>query len=172
MASWHDALTQGPWWVAAIVVVIAGAGYVFRTYFGASVGKSHAAELQLGELKRSLYLRFFTEYWVPLTSGELEGDGMAFLRNWGAEMVLVGSDEVVRSFQTMQHGAAKGDPSPNALSRGADLWLAMRRDMGHVNTRLGKREMLRSIVNASEWDQVEGIIKGSTQLTTPPEVSK
>lgn len=71
------------------------------------------------------------------------------LRKWSLRLTLIGSDEVVRAYnQARVSERDADDPNDVSLLRDwGEVWLAMRRDCGHIDTDLTRSDILASVVN-------------------------
>jgi hypothetical protein len=154
-----------PWWVVIGSVLVAIFVYFFRKYYEDSLARHQAVELKLAERKQELYMDFMTKFWGPVTQGDSKFDGASFLQEWNRRMIFTASDDVLGKVQALQHASVAGG---NYMKAGAELFIAMRRDMGHANTRVTAQQMLRSIVKAAEWDEVDKMLAGSWQPKTQP----
>jgi hypothetical protein len=118
----------------------------------------------LAESKRVHYLEFL-EFMSRIIGHQKEssaeskeglGTNPDFLdefRKWSLRLTLIGSDEVVRSWNAARSGKyLKGANDANiALLAGWGLlWLEMRRDCGHADTQLEVPDVLASFVNDIE----------------------
>jgi len=116
----------------------------------------------LADRKREHYLQFLEflsrfmgtseEELVTQTQkpGEKETVPLEELRMWSLRLTLIGSDEVVKAWNDARLG--HGDPSiPLGIMKNwGKLWLAMRRDCGHLDTKLSVTDVLASFVNDIE----------------------
>ena len=69
---------------------------------------------------------------------------------WSLRLTLLGSDEVVRAWNAARrHGASaqEGAAGIAVLKEWGKLWLAMRKDCGHSDTKLTVSDVLASFVN-------------------------
>ncbi len=71
-------------------------------------------------------------------------------RMWSLRLTLIGSDEVVREWNNARNGAADPNDPLLVMKNWGRLWLAMRRDCGHIDTNLGITDVLGSFVNDVE----------------------
>jgi len=117
----------------------------------------------LAEAKRTHYLEFldfFNNIIEETKASEAKTRGtkmgvaqdlpIAEVRKWSLRLTLVGSDEVVRAWNRTRSVAAelKGSgPGIPVLAAWGQLWLAMRKDCGHPETKLAVPEVLASFVN-------------------------
>jgi hypothetical protein len=119
----------------------------------------------LAERKREHYLQFL-EFMAKFISKAGDAESAASmasaspdtsivpldeLRMWSLRLTLIGSDEVVRAWNSARLGSIndQGDGLHMMRSWGR-LWLAMRKDCGHLDTKLSVSEVLASFVNDIE----------------------
>ncbi len=148
----NDALRL-PWWLVLVAVVV----YFFQRYFEANLARTQASELKLAERKQELYADFMSRLWGPMTEGGMTPELVIHLQDWARRMIVTASDEVMMKMQAMQQASVDGS---NYMKAGAELFIAMRRDMGNNRTRITARQLLRAIVKVSEWDAVDDMVAG------------
>jgi hypothetical protein len=110
------------------------------------------------------FLNFLNEFFSPAI-GRRDRDRtdprmLQQLRRWSLRLTMIGSDEVVQAWNAARisgaiegqavGGEPAGEQNVSLLRAWGRLWLAMRRDCGHVDTRLKTSDMLASIVNDIE----------------------
>lgn len=72
------------------------------------------------------------------------------LRMWSLRLTLIGSDEVVREWNNARSASHDPNDSLFVLKNWGRLWLAMRRDCGHIDTQLGVTDVMAAFVNDVE----------------------
>lgn len=152
----NDALRL-PWWLVLASGMVAVAVYLFQKYFEANLARTQASELTLAERKQELYADFMSKLWGPMTEGGMTPELVTYMQDWARRMIVTASDEVMMKMQAMQQASADGG---NYMIAGAELFIAMRRDMGNARTRITARQLLRAIVKVSEWDAVDDMVAG------------
>jgi hypothetical protein len=85
------------------------------------------------------------------------------LRRWSLRLTLIGSDEVVKAFNVLRLGQTKHS---SVLSVWGNLWLEMRKDCGHHDTKLTIADVLKSIVN--DLDEHPELLKRPDASTERP----
>lgn len=116
----------------------------------------------LAESKRNHYLQFL-EFLSRSVSTSKEGatsskglqspKAIAELRMWSLRLTLIGSDSVVNAWNTARLDSTLSLQSNNefgVLRSWGRLWLEMRRDSGHPDTKLEVSDVLASFVNDIE----------------------
>lgn len=74
-------------------------------------------------------------------------------RMWSLRLTLIGSDEVVKAWNSARLDAVANqaaDRGVQVLRNWGRLWLAMRKDCGHLDTKLSVSDVLASFVNDIE----------------------
>jgi len=107
----------------------------------------------LADRKREHYIlllefmaRFFNA--GDLGSSEQPKIAPAEFRQWSMHLTLIGSDDVVRAWNNARRIS---EQTPDEAMRAwGKLWLEMRRDCGHFDTKLGVTDVLASVVNDAE----------------------
>lgn len=127
----------------------------------------------LAETKREHYIEFLdfinsaiARNKVDESAGAAERNNQPVLpieefRKWSLRLTLVGSDEVVQAWNDARLGGAIASKEGDAvavLKGWGKLWLAMRKDCGHSDTKLKVSDVLASFVNDIEQyrDAVDG----------------
>jgi hypothetical protein len=162
------AIAGGAVW-ALVTLVGLEASLVWGAIIGAiawavrtNVERRHEYQRLLADKKREQYYEFL-DFWnqtfgvagQPSHSVE-DPEVIRKLRSWSLRLTMIGSDEVVRSWNDLRlFGGADDQPESDEAKRrsiemmrlwGA-LWMAMRRDCGHSDTTLHPADVLRSIIN-------------------------
>lgn len=119
----------------------------------------------LADRKREHYLQFleFLAGFID-TSGEDSGKKVnnprlkktvstEELRMWSLRLTLIGSDEVVSAWNRARQGQVDSDQPLGIMKNWGKLWLAMRKDCGHFDTKLGVTDVLASFVNDIEMNR-------------------
>lgn len=151
--------TNVPAWLALLFLFLLGIGYLIRKRYDAEIGRRYAVELKLAEHRHTLDEDFMVHFWPA----EREGDSVAeeqaeFLKNWGRRMFLTASDDVILKFQAMEGSVGRED---KIMLAAADLFLAIRKDMGNARTAITNKEVLRSIIRPGDWSQVDALVAGT-----------
>ena len=130
---------------------------IFAWLTNQAVEQTKERRHRLAVEKREQYLEFmdFINETFPL-GGEgaklrTNPDRVRQLRQWSLHLTLIGSDEVVTAWNDARLSDAnpKGEAA-NVLLLWGKLWLAMRKDCGHHDTKLEPPDMLASIVDDVE----------------------
>jgi len=118
----------------------------------------------LAEQKRQQYYEFLEFMNGFFTIGDEEQDPadlndperLRELRLWSLRLTMIGSDEVVRAWNSVRLAniASSGEDEEAARRRVVEMmrgwgkvWLEMRKDCGHFDTSLTELDMLSSVVN-------------------------
>lgn len=114
----------------------------------------------LGEKKREHYVAFLdfmnTAVAMSKSSERQSSTGSDNLtspakldefRKWSLRLTLIGSDDVVRAWNAVRTGTTEGRDGVEILKGWGHLWLAMRKDCGHDDTKLSVADVLASIIN-------------------------
>lgn len=143
--------------------IIGAAAWAIRS----SIEQKREYQRLLAERKREHYLQFL-EFIAKFlgTTGSSERANAApnvvpnspavpleDLRMWSLRLTLIGSDEVVKAWnRTRLEGVANPGQGDNlqVLRNWGRLWLAMRKDCGHLDTKLNVTDVLASFVNDIE----------------------
>ena len=126
----------------------------------------------LADKKRAHYVefldfinRFVGQSKLPTESqhpGQGAGEATEALeefRKWSLRLTLIGSDDVVRAWNAVRKDAAEAQGTAagiTVLKGWGNLWLAMRRDCGHADTKLKVSDVLASFVN--DIDQYRQVV--------------
>lgn len=128
-------------WTAALGAL----GWAIRS----SVEQKREYRRLMADKKREHYIQFldFFSRFVASSQKE-EGDGVSLeeFRRWSLLLTMIGSDDVVRRWNAARSSAGTLDQVA-MLKVWGSLWLAMRKDCGHPDTRLDVADMLTSFVN-------------------------
>jgi hypothetical protein len=153
----------------ALLLVLGTAGlvlYVITHYFGvqwsvlatagsalvvwlvrADVEKRREYERLLNQQKRDQYAQFIDvmNTYLPIKDEpEQLPPSLSDLRKWSMKLMLVGSDDVVRAWNTAR---ITTDNGRDVIRNYGRMLLAMRRDSGHHHTKLKPSDMLGSFIN-------------------------
>lgn len=131
-----------------------------------SIEQRRAYQRLLADKKREQYFEFldFLNHFVEGSKEGASGDAstagsevphakpisIAEFRKWSLRLTLIGSDDVVKTWNAARLGRveqADSDESVETLRKWGKLWLAMRKDCGHPDTQLKTSEILASFVN-------------------------
>jgi hypothetical protein len=129
-----------------------------------SIEQKREYQRLLAENKRTHYSEFldFLNQFIGPTGksgadqekvGEHDQVSLEELRKWSLRLTLIGSDEVVLAWNAVRlqvADAQDGKPGLSALRGWGRLWLAMRKDCGHPDTKLKPTDILASFVNDIE----------------------
>ena len=173
--------TRGIWTGIVVIAVVVGAVWVLVSLIGlqasliwtsvlgamawavqSAVQQRQEYQRLLADQKREQYFEFLEilSQFLPGSVGADLGQSpelLAQLRRWSLRLTLIGSDEVVTTFnrarrvdspQTPSGGVEMLSPETlRSLRAWGVLWLAMRKDCGHFDTKLQVADMLASVVN-------------------------
>jgi len=138
--------------------IIGAAAWAIRS----NVEQKREYEKLLADRKREHYLQFleFLAGFLGTTDDEpvIKGQrpkqkksiSIEELRMWSLRLTLIGSDEVVNAWNRARNGATDPGESLSMMKNWGQLWLAMRKDCGHIDTKLGVTDVLASFVNDIE----------------------
>lgn len=158
---------------ALVVYVGLQASLVWTAVLGAaawsirsSIEQRRAYQRLLADKKREQYFEFldFLNHFIEGSQQESSNDvsnagggsqharsiPIAEFRKWSLRLTLIGSDDVVRAWNTARLSRVAqtdSDESVETLRKWGRLWLAMRKDCGHPDTQLKTSEILASFVN-------------------------
>ena len=116
----------------------------------------------LAESKRNHYLQFleFMSRSISANNDETSSpkglpspEAIAELRMWSLRLTLIGSDDVVNAWNAARLNSTLNLQSDNEFSvlrNWGKLWLEMRKDSGHPDTKLEISDVLASFVNDIE----------------------
>ena len=120
-------------------------------------------QLQSNQARRQLYADFSAAVFAVLSSSnaqeeeqeEARGDLGDALLQFRREVIAVGSDEVVRAFNDLdlyqwEKRTTQADFSGFVMRGFAELWLAMRRDIGYPKTKLSPLEAVAVFLSDAE----------------------
>jgi hypothetical protein len=137
--------------------IIGAAAWAIRS----NVEQKREYQKLLAERKQEHYFQFLqflskfidsTQKTMPIAATKTQGNVVPLeeFRMWSLRLTLIGSDDVVREWNNARNG--REDPAQPylAMKRWGRLWLAMRRDCGHVDTKLSITDVLESFVNDIE----------------------
>lgn len=130
-----------------------------------SVRQKQEYQRLLAEQKRLQYFEFL-DFLNEFASASLESpestspERLLQLRRWSLRLTMIGSDEVVKAWNqakgvglidtNRQRADDQETRTLAILSAWGGLWLAMRKDCGHFDTKLTVFDMLASFVNDIE----------------------
>jgi hypothetical protein len=77
-----------------------------------------------------------------------------------ADLLIYGSDDVVFAYQNFLKSARAKQAD---LRRFGDLFAAVRRDMGHTKTKIGRDEVLRQFINDYDDPEVQRRLRGEVE---------
>jgi hypothetical protein len=170
--------------VAAALALLIGFGWVLTHYAGlqtsllwtaiigaiawairSNVEKKREHQRLLAESKRNHYLQFleFLSRFFSSVAGSSPFDSqspefISELRMWSLRLTLIGSDDVVQAWNSARLSSttdAQGSSPTGVLHSWGKLWLAMRKDSGHLDTKLEISDVLASFVNDIEEHRAE-----------------
>jgi hypothetical protein len=113
----------------------------------------------LGEKKREHYVAFLEFMNLAVSTVKSNGSSskesgsltspakLDEFRKWSLRLTLIGSDEVVRAWNAVRVAAPEPREGLDILKDWGRLWLEMRKDCGHDDTKLTVADVLASIVN-------------------------
>jgi hypothetical protein len=131
-------------WTAALGAL----GWAIRS----SVEQKREYRRLMADKKREHYIHFLDFFSKFVASSQKEGgEGVSLeeFRRWSLLLTMIGSDDVVRRWNAARSSAGTLDHVA-MLKVWGSLWLAMRKDCGHLDTRLDVADMLSSFVNDIE----------------------
>lgn len=138
--------------------IIGAAAWAIRS----NIEQKREYEKLLADRKREHYLQFleFLAGFLETTDDEPVVRGQRAkqkktvspeeFRMWSLRLTLIGSDEVVNAWNSARHGATDPGDTLGMMKNWGKLWLAMRKDCGHIDTKLGVTDVLASFVNDIE----------------------
>jgi len=136
-----------------LLALLAGLGWLYRH----ERERRSAAEQQISERKRSAYLQLLEIFFGAMKDISLgktvRGDEKSLVEKmWDAnqELILYGSDEVIRIYQAWLGEAREGYVD---LEKFGQLIVAVRRDMGHLKTDISPDEVLRPFIR--DYDEMK-----------------
>jgi hypothetical protein len=138
-----------------LLALIGGLGWLYR----------HERELkeeaykQVSERKREAYIALLKIFFDTIKAIKIgknlsEQEMSDRMIDASKELILYGSDDVVRIYQSWMTEARKGQSS---LDRFGELVLAIRRDMGHLKTNIKPDEVLRQFI--IDYDETKAKVK-------------
>jgi hypothetical protein len=142
--------------VPVVVSLISAMGAIFAAILASrSAHRAKTSELReqrLGDMEARLAVRKADVYEPmvelmrrmldPATAGKMDKQGVETFAKFSTWVQIYGSDEAVRVFHKLMQ-AAYHEPPPEILMRYlAEFTLAIRRDLGHVDTGVGLRDLL------------------------------
>lgn len=146
--------------------IIGAAAWIIRS----NIEQKREHQKLLAERKREHYLQFLEFLAKFITSSNSSGSPnnvpnvtsnspavpLEELRMWSLRLTLIGSDEVVKAWNRARLGGVteqgQGD-NIQVLRNWGRLWLAMRKDCGHLDTKLSVTDVLASFVNDVEQNR-------------------
>lgn len=135
--------------------IIGAAAWAVRS----SIEQKREYQRLLAEKKREQYLEFldilnhFIGEGPEGAAQPNEKFSILELRKWSLRLTLLGSDEVVRAWNSARLAIPDEQAESvgiSGLKKWGKLWLAMRKDCGHLDTQLQVSEILSSFVNDIE----------------------
>ena len=140
-----------------LVVLLGGLGWLYRH----ERERRQAAESQLSERKRKAYtmlLDVFFDVLKATKTGKAPSEKSLATRMYDAnvELVLYGSDTVLRVYQDFLRTSREGRTDLRLFGA---LVAAIRRDMGHLRSKVGADEVLRQFVNDFDTPEVQQRLK-------------
>lgn len=138
--------------------IIGAAAWAIRS----NIEQKREYEKLLADRKREHYLQFleFLAGFIETTDEGTLGRGQRArlkktvsldeFRMWSLRLTLIGSDEVVQAWNSARHGVSDPDDPLDMMKHWGKLWLAMRKDCGHIDTKLSITDVLASFVNDIE----------------------
>ena len=127
-------------------VISTAVGALIAWIVRADIEKRREYEKLLNQQKRDQYAKFIDvmNKFLPITDEPREPPRLSELREWSMKLMLIGSDDVLKSWNAARRPSVDGRETTRAYVR---LLLAMRRDSGHHHTKLRPSDMLSSFVN-------------------------
>jgi hypothetical protein len=109
----------------------------------------------LANEKREQYIDFLNvlsaRFGLPgAPAEEMSPEEIAELRRWSLRLTMTGSDEVVLAWNRVRLLATADVSGSDGLKIWGSLWLAMRKDCGHLDTKLTRSDLLASMINDIE----------------------
>jgi hypothetical protein len=136
-----------------LLALLAGVGWLYRH----ERERRAAAEQQISERKRAAYLQLLEIFFGSMKAISLgkavKGNEKNLIEKmWDAnqELILYGSDEVIRIYQAWLGEAREGFLD---LEKFGQLIVAVRRDMGHMKTDISHDEVLRPFIR--DYDEMK-----------------
>ncbi|SRR5258706_13531228 len=143
--------------------IIGAAAWLIRS----NVERRREYERLLADRKREHYLQFLeflSKFVGPPQSNESNQSvtdttrhnspvPLEELRMWSLRLTLIGSDDVVEAWNVARGGSANDSKQVDSFDNFRNwgrLWLAMRKDCGHMDTQLKVADVLASFVNDIE----------------------
>lgn len=143
--------------------IIGAAAWAIRS----NIEQKREHQKLLAERKREHYLQFLeflakfigtpdspeTTKGVPNVAPNSPAVPLEELRMWSLRLTLIGSDEVVTAWNRTRLGRTteQGQADESQVLRNwGQLWLAMRKDCGHLDTKLNVTDVLAAFVNDIE----------------------
>ena len=128
-----------------LLAALAGLGWMYKH----ERERRSAAEQQISERKRQAYLALLSVYFdmmrgVKAAKVSDEKEAATCLFDAGAELLLFGSDGVIKAFNRLRQRAQANEL--RLLDLG-ELMVAIRRDMGHRKTKMTADEALAHFIN-------------------------
>lgn len=128
-------------WTAALGAL----GWAIRS----SVEQKREYRRLMADKKREHYIQFldfFSRFVASSQEEESDSVSLEEFRRWSLLLTMIGSDDVVRRWNAARSSAGALDQVA-MLKVWGSLWLAMRKDCGHPDTRLDVADILTSFVN-------------------------
>ncbi len=139
-----EAPPDGPLWI----LVLGGVGWVIKS----SVEQKRELRKQLAAEKQKHYLAFLNVVLSAIVDSE--NMDVAKFREWSLQLLLVASDDVVRSWNRARAiGETDGQEQEDkfrALLAFGDVFLAMRKDAGLPDSKLTSAETLALLVKSED----------------------
>lgn len=146
--------------------IIGAAAWIIRS----NIEQKREHQKLLAERKREHYLQFLEFLAKFITSSNSSGSPnnvpnvtsnspavpLEELRMWSLRLTLIGSDEVVKAWNRARLGGVTEQGQGyniQVLRNWGRLWLAMRKDCGHLDTKLSVTDVLASFVNDVEQNR-------------------
>ena len=154
---WNAFITSfSPIIVVILSAIIAGLGYLYKS----ERDRREGVERQLSEHKYNTYMTLMNMYTDVMkaskTSKPLKPEDLVDrMQDLGKDLIIYGSDDVVKAFQKWVDAGRKGQMS---IKQFGELVVAIRRDMGNKRTKITHEEVLRQFINDYDDAKAKGLI--------------
>lgn len=164
------------WWeiVLSVVLIAVGGGGIVNLIIKARLDELRAMEERLRDERRKIYSAILEPYVALFASLTLEDGGASKsqeiqqkitsteYRKTISELVLLGSDDVVRAYNAlMQHSFKSASSDKQDFGETIQLWgklrLEIRKSLGNKKTKLDELDMLRGEI--TDIDKLEKLLR-------------
>lgn len=140
--------------------LIAAIGWIVSEH----ISRKREHQKLLAEQKREMYFKFL-EFVLSFTRAVRDGEEdveatpeqLDELSNWSLKLGLIGSDEVVKAWNSFRANAGTGEGS-KLFAPMAALLSAMRKDCSHYGTTLTPLELLSLMIKGDDLHQIEAAL--------------